>query len=106
MKRICFVLKVRVDKLQEYRKAHAAVWPEMLTALREAGWTSYSLFLREDGLLVGYFETEDFEHARNSLRMKEVNSRWQTEMTPLFEGLPVAHPDEAMQLLAEIFHLS
>jgi L-rhamnose mutarotase len=61
MQRVCFTLQVRPDRLEEYRARHRAVWPDMLAALRGAGWTDYSLFLRGDGLLVGYLETEDFE---------------------------------------------
>ena len=47
------------DRLEEYRARHAAVWPEMLHALPDTGWHNYSLFLREDGLLIGYLETDD-----------------------------------------------
>ena len=54
MKRVCFVLQVKPDRLDEYKWRHRAVWLEMLDALRETGWNNYSLFLREDGLLVGY----------------------------------------------------
>ena len=59
MKRIAFMLKVKQDKLAEYRAHHMAVWPEMLDALRRTGWHNYSLFLRDDGLLVGYFEAAE-----------------------------------------------
>ena len=57
MQRVCFQLQVRPDRIEEYRARHAAVWPEMLQALAATGWHNYSLFLREDGLLIGYFET-------------------------------------------------
>jgi L-rhamnose mutarotase len=46
VRRICFTLQVRPERLEEYRRRHAAVWPEMLTALRDTGWHDYSLFLR------------------------------------------------------------
>ena len=48
MERVCFLLKVKPEKLDEYKERHKAVWPEMLQALREAGWHNYSIFLRED----------------------------------------------------------
>jgi len=64
MERICFVLQVKPNRLDEYKFRHREVWPEMLAALRETGWNNYSLFLREDGMLVGYLETEDFAAAR------------------------------------------
>ncbi|MFF7764988.1 L-rhamnose mutarotase [Streptomyces massasporeus] len=106
MQRVCFLLKVRAERLDEYRERHAAVWPEMLTALSQTGWHNYSLFLREDGLLVGYLETEDFAAARAAMDATDVNARWQVEMAPFFESLDGARPDEAMKPLTEVFHLA
>ncbi|GIH73974.1 L-rhamnose mutarotase [Planobispora longispora] len=104
MERICFVLRVRPDRLEEYRARHAEVWPEMLDALRDTGWRNYSLFLREDGLLVGYLETDDFGKAREGMAATGVNARWQAEMAPFFAGLD-GNPDESMRPLTEVFHL-
>ncbi|TYK42712.1 L-rhamnose mutarotase [Actinomadura decatromicini] len=103
-KRVCFLLKVRADRLEEYKRRHQAVWPDMRDALRDSGWHNYSLFLREDGLLVGYLETDDFEAARAAMARTEVNTRWQAEMAPFFEDLD-GRPDQGMALLPEVFHL-
>ena len=105
MKRICFVLQVKAELLAEYKERHRAVWPEMISALRETGWNNYSLFLRADGLLVGYLETEDFERARAGMTSREVNDRWQREMAPFFEELAGQRPDEGLLRLKEVFHL-
>ena len=104
MQRVCFVLRVKPEHLAEYRRRHAEVWPEMRAALSATGWGNYSLFLREDGLLVGYLETEDFERAREAMAATEVNARWQREMAPFFD-LQGSAPDAAMEPLPEIFHL-
>lgn len=104
MQRVAFVLKVKPDKLEEYKRRHQEVWPEMLQALRETGWHNYSLFLRPDGLLFGYLETPDFERARREMAERDVNARWQREMAPYFESLS-GHADEAMLPLEEVFHL-
>ncbi|MCW2889453.1 MAG: L-rhamnose mutarotase [Streptosporangiaceae bacterium] len=104
MKRVCFLLKVRQDRLAEYRARHEAVWPDMLAALRDTGWHNYSLFLRDDGLLVGYLETADFDAALEGMAHTDVNARWQSEMAPFFEDLE-GHPDQGMTPLAEVFHL-
>ena len=61
MKRVGFLLKVRQDMIEEYKAHHRAVWPDMLDALSRNGWHNYSLFMREDGLMFGYFETGDSE---------------------------------------------
>ena len=40
----------------------------MLEALRQAGWRNYSLFLRPDGLVVGYVEADDFERCHAAMK--------------------------------------
>ena len=105
MQRVCFLLKVRPDMLDEYTRRHSKVWPEMLDALRRTGWTNYSLFMREDGLLVGYFETPDLQAALDGMAATDVNARWQAEMGPFFESLDGRRPDEAFLQLREVFHL-
>ncbi len=106
MKRVGFVLKVRQEKLEEYKQHHQHVWPEMLDALRQAGWHRYSLFVRDDGLLFGYFETPDsLEVAQARMAETEVNTKWQEFMAPYFESPNNARPDEMFVELTEIFHL-
>jgi len=105
MERVAFVLKVKPDRIEEYKERHKHVWPEMLQALRETGWHNYSLFMREDGLLFGYLETENFEQALAGMAQREVNARWQAEMAPFFEALDGKRPDEGLIRLEEVFHL-
>jgi L-rhamnose mutarotase len=106
MKRVGFLLKVKPHMIEAYREKHRAVWPEMQAALREAGWHNYSLFLRADGLLFGYFETPvGFDEARAAMALTEVNTRWQTMMSPFFEAPEGAHADQQMIELEEVFHL-
>jgi L-rhamnose mutarotase len=105
MKRVAFQLKVREDVIDDYRRAHEAVWPEMLDALRRHGWHNYSLFMLPDGTLFGYFESPlSFEAALAGMATEEVNERWQSVMQPFFEGVG-AHADEMMVDLVEVFHL-
>jgi len=105
MRRVCFQLQVRPERLEEYRDRHRAVWPEMLRALASTGWRNYSLFLRPDGLLIGYFETDSLEQARAGMAATEVNTRWQAEMGEFFVDLGDARPDTGFVELEEIFHL-
>jgi len=106
MKRVGFLLKVKPDKIEEYKAHHQAVWPEMLEALHRTGWHNYSLFMREDGLLFGYFETPDsFQAALDGMSQEEINARWQAFMAPYFENLGGKQADENMMELEEVFHL-
>ncbi len=104
MPRVCFTLQVRQDRMAEYAERHARVWPEMLRALHDTGWHDYSLFLRDDGLLVGYLVTDDLAAARAGMARTDVNARWQAEMAEFFEELDLP-PDQGFWQLDEVFHL-
>jgi L-rhamnose mutarotase len=103
MPRYCLLGHVSPNRLEEYREAHSAVWPELLEALRDAGWRNYSLFLRDDGLLVGYAEADDLAVAQERVARTEVNARWQAAMAELFQT--AGAPDEAWEIIPEVFNL-
>jgi len=103
MERVCFLARVRPDRLDEYRERHETVWPEMRAALSAAGWGNYSIFLADDGLLVGYLETEDYQAALDAMAATDVNTRWQAEMAGYF--VAAGPPDRSFLRLKEIFHL-
>ncbi len=105
MQRVCFQLQVRPDRIDEYVERHATVWPDMLRALADTGWHNYSLFLRPDGLLIGYLETPSLEQAQQGMAATEVNARWQAEMAEFFVELGDARPDTGFVQLQEVFHL-
>lgn len=105
MNRTCFTLRARADTLEEYREHHENVWPEMREALTRSGWRNYSLFLRDDGLLIGYVETTGtFDEALAAMADEPVNERWQALMAPFFEGDGTA-ADQMMARVEEVFHL-
>ena len=59
MQRVCFQLQVDPDPARRVRERHAAVWPACSAAIAASGRRNYSLFLRPDGLLIGYYEADD-----------------------------------------------
>ena len=105
MPRYCLLGHVDPARLEEYRERHRAVWPELLEALDESGWRNYSLFLREDGLLIGYAEADDLASAQEQVARTEVNARWQASMATLFADLADAAPDESWEIVPEVFNL-
>jgi L-rhamnose mutarotase len=106
MNRVGFTLRVKPELIDEYRRHHTQVWPEMLDALRRTGWHNYSLFLRDDGTLFGYVELPGtFAEALAAMDAEPINARWQALMAPYFEGDGSA-PDQQMQTLEEVFHLN
>jgi L-rhamnose mutarotase len=103
--RVCFQLQVKPDRLAEYRERHAAVWPDMLRAIEASGRHNYSLFLRGDGLLIGYYEVDDDAAAQSSLANDPRTAPWEAEMAEFFVALDGARPDQGAPRLTEVFHL-
>jgi L-rhamnose mutarotase len=104
MEHVGFVMRLRRPEAEaEYRRRHAAVWPEMLDALRQAGCHNYSIFIRGQDLF-GYFEVDDFRAFQRQMNASEVNRRWQAEMAALID--PLTDPATGFhQRLDEVFHL-
>jgi L-rhamnose mutarotase len=83
MPRICFTMRVSPRSIGRYERLHREAWPELLLALHRHGWRNYSLFLRDDGFLVGYLESSDWVASRASMDAEEVAARWSVEMDAL-----------------------
>ena len=105
VQRVCFQLQVAPDRLDEYRERHAAVWPDMLRAIEASGRRNYSLFLRDDGLLIGYYETDDDAAAQAALEADPRTAPWEAEMAEFFVSLDGSRADQGAPRLAEVFHL-
>jgi len=105
MERVCFQLQVKPDRVGEYVERHRAVWPRMLRAIQASGRRNYSLFLREDGLLIGYYETDDDAASARRLAESPDTAEWEAEAADYFVALPGARPDQGAPRLTEVFHL-
>ncbi len=103
MARVCFISRIRPDRIDTYRQRHAEVWPEMLQALHETGWRDYTLHLAAAALLAGVVDVDDFDAAREAMAAREVNTRWQAEMAALFGS--DGPPDEGFVQLECVFDL-
>jgi L-rhamnose mutarotase len=103
MERVGFTMRVLPGQEAEYRRRHAAVWPDMLDALRSAGARDYSIFIRGSDLFA-YLVVDDFDVFRASMAASPVNARWQAEMASLID--PLTDPATGFhQRLDEVFHL-
>lgn len=105
LERVCFHLQVKPDRMAEYVERHRAVWPEMLRAIESAGRRDYTLFLRADGLLIGYYVTDDDAASAKALAEDPRTAAWEAEAVGFFESLPGARPDQGAPRLTEVFHL-
>lgn len=80
MQRIGMLLKVKPEKLEEYKQIHANIWPDLLSELKAAGMRNYSLWLCPDGTEFGYLECDDWAATCAYLDKSEVHTRWQVYM--------------------------
>lgn len=104
MQRIAFRLRVKEDRLDEYKKHHREVWPELLADMRAAGYRNYSIFA--DGAeLFGYLECDDWEVAQRALAQSDANRRWQEFMSD-YLATPVDPDDEgSLRMMEPVFYM-
>ncbi|MGA8037079.1 MAG: L-rhamnose mutarotase [Candidatus Acidiferrales bacterium] len=105
MQRICFILQVKPEKIDEYKRHDRNLWPELKKTLTETGWHNDSLFPRPNGMLIGSLETENFEQARSGTAARDVNVRWPREMADFFVPPEDLLPDQTMAPIEEVFHV-
>ena len=104
VERVCFQLQVKPELLAEYRERHVAVWPDMLRAIADSGRHNYSLFLRDDGLLIGYYETADDAASQAALEADPRTAAWEEHMAGFFVSL-TGRADQNSLRLPEVFNL-
>jgi L-rhamnose mutarotase len=104
VQRVAFRLRVKPERLAEYKQLHQEVWSELLEDMRAASIRNYSIFA--DGPeLFGYLECDDWSAAAETLSRSDVNRRWQ-ELMSGYLATPV-DPDapEPLRMLEEVFRM-
>ena len=102
MQRVCFLLKLKEDRIDDYLKAHQ-VWPELIDEMKKVGIQNYSMFLRQDGLVVGYLEAPDCKEALRQLEKTDVSQRWEASVAEYFEG--AGGDSENLDWLEQYFYM-
>jgi L-rhamnose mutarotase len=102
--RYAFMLHLRPGTADAYEAAHRTVWPEMLALLKEAGISEYSIY-RRDELLILALRADDFDATWSRIENHPVNLRWQAAMQPYFAPIQGLRPGERFPMLAEVFYL-
>jgi L-rhamnose mutarotase len=110
MKRYGMVLYLRPDKVEEYKKLHAAAWPDVLKMIRECHIQNYSIYLRtlDDGrpCLFSYFEYVGSDFAADMAKMAAdpTTQHWWSYCKPCQEPLADRNPSEWWVQMEEVFH--
>lgn len=106
MQRIASVIRLRPDKEADYRRLHADVWPDVLSMLKAAHISNYSIFLR-DGLLFSYLEYhgDDYEADTARIAADPATQRWWELTDPCQQPVESASEGEWWAPAEEVFHL-
>ena len=106
VKRYGRLIKVKPEKLAEYRELHRAVWPSVLKRIRECNIRNYSIFLR-DGVLYSYFEYTGNNFASDMAQMAAdpETQRWWALTDPCQEPVDTAAEGERWVEMEEVFHV-
>jgi L-rhamnose mutarotase len=106
VQRFAAVIRLRPEMEAEYRRLHAAAWPGVLSALKRAHVSNYSIFLR-DGLLFSYLEYTgtNYEADMAAIAADPVTRDWWARTDPCQEPLDSAAGHERWAPAQEIFHL-
>jgi L-rhamnose mutarotase len=105
-KRVAWVIKVKPEKLEEYKKLHANPWPEVNAILKDANIRNYSIYYR-DGLLFSYLEYtgSDFDADMKKMADNPVTQKWWKLTDPCQEPVESAKEGEWWADLEEVYHL-
>jgi L-rhamnose mutarotase len=104
MERLCFTFEIRPGTFDEYRHRHDEIWPELVTELKGAGLSNYSLYKFSDERVVGYVECEpDAQTCFGTLAWSPANTRWSAWLEEIIVAL--ADQNGQMPHMEEIWHL-
>jgi L-rhamnose mutarotase len=104
MARYAFRLRIKAGMEERYDESHKNVWPALLARLKSVGISDYSIFRRDQDLVL-VMQVEDFEAAWKALDQDPTNLAWQKEMSEIFEPVSGIRPGERFAMMKEVFRL-
>ena len=108
MQRMGMVIGVKADRIAEYKRVHAAVWPEILAKISDCHIRNDAIFLREpENLLFGYGEYHGTDWAADAARMAADprTQEWWDLCMPMQAPLESRQDGEWWAMAEEVFHL-
>ena len=104
MERYAWVAKIKEGKIEEYKYRHDHIWPEMVTLLKEAGISNYSIW-RDGYTLFGYYECEKgVDFAAKTQANSKIVDKWNEYMKDVME-MEMDPATGAQPHLEEVFYL-
>jgi len=105
MKRYGMVIKLRPEKLEEYKRYHAETWPEILDMIKKSNIRNYSIY-HKDGWLFSYFEYhgKDLQADMEKMAADPKTQQWWAIMKPMQVPLDTRKEGEWWADMEEVFH--
>ena len=99
------VIDVKPKKIEEYKKLHAAVWPDILKKITECNIRNYSIYLK-DNTLFSYFEYvgTDFNADMAKMAADPITQKWWDVCKPCQNPLETREEGEWWANMEEVFH--
>jgi L-rhamnose mutarotase len=105
VKRVAFQLRLKDGMGAAYDESHRAVWPEMLALLKQVGISEYSIFRRDELLVLTMRIEDDFDAVWDRIEQDPINARWQEAMSAFFVEDHGARTGERFPMMREVFYL-
>lgn len=105
MERHGSVIKIKLSKLEEYKKLHANVWPEVAKTITKCNIRNYSIYYK-DGYLFSYFEYtgKDFKEDLKRMADDPITKKWWGICKPMQIPLETREEGEWWANMEEVFH--
>jgi L-rhamnose mutarotase len=105
MKRYGSVIRVKPEAIAEYKRYHAAVWPDILDMIRKCNIRNYSIYLKDD-CLFAYFEYHGTDYQADMAKMAADfrTQEWWAVMMPMQQPLETRKKGEWWAEMEEVFH--
>jgi L-rhamnose mutarotase len=107
MQRMAMVLGLKADAIADYKRIHAAVWPDVLAMITACGIRNYSIYLKEpENMLFGYWEYHGTDFAADAARMAAdpKTQEWWAICMPMQAPLDTRKEGEWWAMMEEVFH--
>ncbi|KUP91826.1 L-rhamnose mutarotase [Tritonibacter horizontis] len=104
MEKYAFTMKLHAGQAAEYKRRHDEIWPELVTLLKQAGISDYSIYLDEQSHVLFAVLWRRDDHTMDQLPQSEIMQRWWSHMADIMETLPNNEP--VALPLQPMFHLS
>jgi L-rhamnose mutarotase len=102
------VIRLAPERVCEYRRLHAEVWPEVIARLRRSNVRNYSIFLREpESLLFSVWEYhgDDFKADMQAVASDPATRKWWSLTDPCQIPLDSRAAGEHWAAMDEVFHM-